>query len=470
MYHEIQKVVSITTRNNIKLVPLTCGYVEQMARGIGMSPEKTATISAVTQAILNRRMTYAFQGIGEITLDIFVGLDRLVLEIADKGMPYWLDIEKELEIYPQKADQYSIKKLGREGQRLSMCFYLEPDIDILAFKKQDDVEETLLDDDLRVYRVTDTDKDINEVMKCIYYNYGYEYPNPLIYEPAQMKALLAEGRQRSYLALNDHQQVLAHGALSFHGEYPGVPEVSGLVSKQFCRGHNVMGRLVDGMCQAAAAEEGLSGLFAIPVAFHPFSQKIFNRQGFVATGVLAHYVPSKRVGAYGDGDRRMDAFLCAKLFRPAGVKSLSVPTKHQDMVAKLYRQLGQDCVMVPPEALGGETAYDVEYIHDMALVEMKVDHAGETFAEDLDHMMLDFYRNGIELVKLCLNMSHPSAALAYDLLEKKGFFFAGILPGSASGEYMILMHLMELPMAWDKVVAVDGYQELLDYVREHAQG
>ena len=106
----------------------------------------------------------------------------------------------------------------------------------------------------------------------------------------------------------------------------------------------------------------------------------------------------------------------------------------------------------------------------MALVEMKVDNAGETFAEDLEHMLLDFYRNGIELVKLCLNISNPSAARAYALLEAKGFFFAGVLPGSAGGEYMILMHLMELPMAWDKVVAVEGYQELLDYVREHAQG
>ena len=208
---ELQKIVSITTRNNIKLIPLTCAYAQQLALGIGMSDERANAISEVIRVVLTRRMTYAYQGIGEITLDILVGLDRLELEIADKGLPYWIDLEQELKQYPKGADQYRLKKLGREGQRFSMCFYLDPGIDILSFKKQDDVAETLLDDALTVRRASAGDEDINQVMQCIYSNYGYEYPNPVIYEPAQMKGLLSEGRQWSYLGCNDHGQVLAHG-------------------------------------------------------------------------------------------------------------------------------------------------------------------------------------------------------------------------------------------------------------------
>ena len=85
-------------------------------------------------------------------------------------------------------------------------------------------------------------------------------------------------------------------------------------------------------------------------------------------------------------------------------------------------------------------------------------------------MMVNFYKNGIEVVKVCLNMSNPTAAKAYEIFAAKGFFFAGALPGCESGEYMLLLHLMGLPMEWDKVVAIEGYQELLDYVREHAEG
>lgn len=149
----------------------------------------------------------------------------------------------------------------------------------------------------------------------------------------------------------------------------------------------------------------------------------------------------------------MDAFLCAKVFRRQGERPLSVPVEHQAMVGQIYEQLGMTYRMLPPAELSGETVYDVEFVHDMALVEMKV----------------DFYKNGIEVVKVCLNMNNPSAAKAYEIFVAKGFFFAGVLPGCEDREYLLLLNLMGLPMEWDKVVAIEGYQELLDYVQEHAE-
>ena len=93
-----------------------------------MSEERAAVISEVIRVVLTRRMTYAYQGIGEITLDILVDLDRLELEIADKGLPYWVDLEKELAQYPKGADQYRLKKLGREGQHFTPTGVLVHDV------------------------------------------------------------------------------------------------------------------------------------------------------------------------------------------------------------------------------------------------------------------------------------------------------------------------------------------------------
>ena len=126
------------------------------------------------------------------------------------------------------------------------------------------------------------------------------------------------------------------------------------------------------------------------------------------------------------------------------------------MVAHIYDQLGMTYRMLPPEVLSGENVYDVEFVHDMSLVEMQVDNAGTDFAQELEQMIVDFYKNGIEVVKVCLNMSNPSAAKAYELFAANGFFFAGVLPGCESGEYLLLLHLMGLPMEWDKVVSHRG--------------
>ena len=47
----LQKIVSITTLNNIKLIPLTCSYAQQLALGIGMSDEHVNASSKVIRVV-----------------------------------------------------------------------------------------------------------------------------------------------------------------------------------------------------------------------------------------------------------------------------------------------------------------------------------------------------------------------------------------------------------------------------------
>lgn len=178
-----------------------------------------------------------------------------------------MDVKDELESLPLQADVYRLKKLGTDGQCFSMTFYLEPDIDIMAFKKQDAVTERLRDNNLRIRPVGADEREITEVMKCIYSNYGYGYINHKIYDLQQMKAILTEGKQKSYIGVNDHNQIMAHASLAFHEDFPGMPELGGLVSKPYCRGHNVAGRMVNAICEAGK-DSSINGIFAMPVAFH----------------------------------------------------------------------------------------------------------------------------------------------------------------------------------------------------------
>lgn len=465
-YNGPERIVSITMRNNMRLLDLACTYVEQFAGGIGMSEEKVDTVVANAREVLRRRMTYAYKGIGDITLDIFAGIDRIVIEVADKGTPYWIDVDRQIRPYKRKADQYVLKKLGREGQRFSMSFMLEPDIDIVTFRKQDGADEVLLDDNMEVYRIEANEKEINEVMKCIYSNYGYEYPNYVIYEPAEMKSLLMEGRQWSYLARNDHGQIMAHASLAFHEELPGVPEIGALVCKEFCRGRNVAGKIVENIC-VQAEKSGVRALFGMPVAFHPYSQKILGQLGFVPTGAVLHYVPSFMVGPYADGDRRMDVLVGAKVLSAPGSKAVSVPEKHVSFVQKLYSKLGISCEILPPSEGEGEAVYSVSYSSDLKMAEIQIDNAPESFSEDLSEMMRDLSSNRIEMIEVYLNISNPSASWAYEILEGEGFYFSGIIPCSEKGEYMIMANLMGIPMEWDKLVTDGDYSEVVEYIREN---
>ena len=56
----LQKIVSITTRNNIKLIPSPAATPSRLALGIGMSDEHTNAIAEVIRVVLTRRMPYAY--------------------------------------------------------------------------------------------------------------------------------------------------------------------------------------------------------------------------------------------------------------------------------------------------------------------------------------------------------------------------------------------------------------------------
>lgn len=471
MNYNLQKIVSITTRNNVKLAPLTCTYIKNFVCGIGMSEEKGDSISQLTRAALERRMLNAYKGIGEITLDIFVGLDRFQIEIADQGIPYWIDIQSEQKNYRTRPDEFSVKKLGKDGQRFCMTFYLEPDIDILSFKKQDDVKEELLDEAFHVHRVEANEQEITEIMRCIYYNFGFDYPNFRIYETSHLSKLLESGKQWSYLGMNDHGQVLGHVSLAFHDEFPGMPEIGALVCKQFCRGRNVAGRMMEHLCTEIKNSE-VPGAYAVPVAFHPFSQKVFDRQGFVPVGMILHYLPARCSWEYADGDRRMDMFVCAKIFHGSGKKTVYVPKKHEAFISHLYEKLNveHECLTSCDTScvLQEGNKYSVSYDRYLHMAEFLIDHISDGFEEDLENAMRDFEKNETEMVKVYLNISDPSAIKAFEILEKHGYYFSGILPGCETGEYLMMGHLMGLPMEWDRIVPTSNYEGVLEYIHKNA--
>ena len=463
---EPQKIVSITMRNNLNLVPPTCSYVESLVRRIGMSEEKTKLILAHVENVLNKRIETAYYDEGDISLDILVGLDRIVLEVRDQGIPYWIDIQEEIETSSYRADSYQLD-LGTEGQKFSMCFYLEPGIDINEYDSPETQEAVMLDDNLNIRRVIANERDIVEVLRCIHSNYGYGYINRQVYDMNHMKALLAEERQWSYLGYNDHNQILAHMSVAFHDDFPGIVELGGLVCKPFCRGHNVANRLSEAVCKDIEAS-GVNGVFGMAVAFHPISQKLSLRQGFVPTGIMIHYVVPESTGEYRDGDRRQECCLCTKLFNSKTYK-ISVPEEHQEFIRGLYKKMGCDCEFLPAAELSGQTDFRVEMVSEIGMGKIFIENANSDFEKKLKGMLKDFARNKIAMVEVFVNMSNPSAANIYEMLRKQGLFFSGIMPGTEKGEYMIMQHLMGNPVEWDKIVTIGDFTEVMQYVKEHKE-
>lgn len=53
-------------------------------------------------------MLNGYKGIGEITLHVLMGLDRIQVEIEDREIPYWVDIQNERQNHTIRPDEFSI--------------------------------------------------------------------------------------------------------------------------------------------------------------------------------------------------------------------------------------------------------------------------------------------------------------------------------------------------------------------------
>lgn len=245
-----------------------------------------------------------------------------------------------------------------------------------------------------------------------------------------------------------------------------MPEIGSLGSKQFCRGHNVAGRMVEQLF-TDAEKAGITGAYSISVGFHPSSQKIFNRQGFVPVGMILHYLPAKNAWDYAEGNRRMGIFVCAKMFRDPGRKTIYIPENHRDFICGIYSRLNIVCdcrTSVSGRQSLPQSQYIINQDRNLLMAEFLIQHIEDDFEEDPAHIMQDFKDSDMELVKVYLSISHLSAFRAYDILENNGYYFSGILPGCENCAYLMMGHLIGLPMKWDHITPDGENQMALDYI------
>lgn len=68
-------------------------------------------------------------------------------------------------------------------------------------------------------------------------------------------------------------------------------------------------------------------------------------------------------------------------------------------------------------------------------------------------------------VNLCLNLSAPGAAAAYEAARAHGFFFTGLLPCVSGGTYMILHDPLEVPVRLDGIPYIPEYAPFMEQIR-----
>ncbi len=192
-------------------------------------------------------------------------------------------------------------------------------------------------------------------------------------------------------------------------------------------------------------------LYADVMTHDDISQTTMLHNGFSFCGFrMALYrneiiVPSL---PYESGTKMTQAIYCKNNFMITE-RALFCPVEHHETLAAMYTSLGISVKFQADEMTGdGVGSYQIETSELHKKTELFVDRHGctEKFSGEINGLISSGYT-----AVAYINMSLGGCTDTYKALTDLGFYFSGVKPLSANGEYMVLSHSRQCKLILDDI-------------------
>jgi serine/threonine-protein kinase RsbW len=301
--------------------------------------------------------------------------------------------------------------------------------------------------------------------------YGTTYDVGWVYDAAEVRARLTDGRYVSVVAETPAGDLLCHMGMSLAAAGDAVAHSGQAVTLEAARGQHLFTR-TKSFLMDWARDEGICGMYSEATAAHPYSQKANIELGAHETGFLLGWIPASVANdaAAGAPRRRQSAALFYTKLNDGQERRVYAPERHHEIVGQTLAlcELRGSLAQPPPDAeLEPRTRHrvDVEADHNLALITITVPGADlEEVVRAERHRL--FHHDCLDAVYVDLPLDTPATAMVADDLEALGVSYSGIFPNHrADGDVLRMQSLHRVRVKADDVaVASDHGRELLDYV------
>jgi serine/threonine-protein kinase RsbW len=301
--------------------------------------------------------------------------------------------------------------------------------------------------------------------------YGSTYDVRWVYDAAEVRARLTDGRYVSVVAETPAGDLLCHMGLSMTAAGDAVAHSGQAVTLAAARGRHLFTRTKRFLMDWARGQ-GLAGMYSEVTAAHPYSQRANIDLGAQETGFLLGWIPATVANdaAAGVPRRRQSAAFFYTKLNDGRDRLVYAPERHHGIIGHTLARCELRGVLATPP-VGCELAersvlqLDVDHDHNLALITVTVPGADlEEVVRARRHRL--FHHDRVDAVYLDLPLTSPGTALVADDLEALGVSYSGIFPNHrADGDVLRMQSLHRVRItADDVVVASEHGRELLDYV------
>lgn len=464
---------SLSVRNSTLFLPPVLEYLNNLTSSLGFTAKKQNKIHLAVEEALLLRIDGAYSQVGLINIDFLSSSTQFKVIIKDSGTPFLLNTEDKTNfadiLIEKYADEFHINTQIHSGLEFELVFnYDVDDFDITKLQREDYKTETLEDENIRICQASNkmADSEIVQIITAVHSVYGYSYVRDKLYSVYGFRELLHSDTFASWIATNDHKQVLAHCSLdSGSSILKRVPDIGALVTKSMCRGKKIAERMITQLLDDNKDKPFL-GFRTEPITIHPYAQKIFTSLGFVPTGFIFHAIPDSVLKLNTNKSHRYSLSLCQRMNKDERVHKVIMPEDNKDFIQDRFNALGLKVEeLTAPTTL--PSSFSVSYEKEVDSYTCHV--SGLPFKTEqnffLQYQDLRLYES--KLITVYLNMNNYDSLASYKYLEESHFFLSGLVVGGEEGDYLVMQHLMRTPLEVDNLKLVPEFASVLERIKKN---
>jgi hypothetical protein len=273
-------------------------------------------------------------------------------------------------------------------------------------------------------------EDAAGVVDVVHRVYGDSYViHTELYHPEQVARLNEQGNLVSVVALEPGGSVVGHYALELPDRASGVAESGEAMVLPEHQHHHLLERMRV-VLEDEAHRLGLRGIFGRTVTNHVYSQRAVERFGERPCGLSLGRTPRSFRNMREPLPQRMSAVFYFKyLGRSEGGTPAYLPTRHQEMCQKIYRQFGTGPTLEEPKEPTGEGQLRVDHHPELQRAIIQVPRVGPESADAVCRARRELCQSGqVEVVYVELPLAQPGTPAVCEAAERDGFFFSGLAP------------------------------------------
>ena len=485
--------IKISLPHSINYLPISLNTVRVIAKLSGFDKDDISKLETATEEAASNVIRFAYIKDDASTFDVIFEMQPmgLLIIIKENGTPFTPDMESGYDpkvlvpksenrefnsvLIKRLMDKVWFHSLGKDGLETHLFKYHKKynfHVTSTERSQKGEKEKTaLLPEHATSYVVRRMKpNEAIDVSRVAYSSYGNTYLHPDIYYPDRVRELNRKKQLISFIAITEEDEVIAHIAFERSTD-KGIPEIGVAFTKPEYRGIGCLNKLISTSLDEAE-KLAFAGIFAQCVTSHPYSQKTFNKFGFMDCALLLSTFHSLSFKDIEQKKPQRESVAVSFRYLKLPEKMIIYPPEHHaEMIVGLYEHIGFNPeirisnTMITPDV--DKSVLSVKTDLDNFTADITVVTFGKNVLTEVHRILVNLCHNHTATIYLRIRLTDPITAKYTAEFEKMGFFFSGILPRSTANDELILQYLNNYVIDFDQLkIASDKGKEILEYVKK----